>query len=220
MGRKQTEETKEKMRKSWTPERKHKQQKVWLGRKHTEETIAKMQESSHKANLVGKRFGRLIVISMVGVKNNQTTWLCRCDCGGFVETRGASLVAGYTKSCGCLKRAGNPKHGFSRTAEYKMFMGAKHHAIKLGTPFNLSIEDILIPEECPVLGIPLVRGVGKQSDSSPSLDRLVPKLGYIRGNVCVISNKANRLNNNATLEELNAITNWVATQLNKKARAA
>lgn len=36
----------------------------------------------------------------------------------------------------------------------------------------------------------------------PSLDKIIPKLGYVKGNVWVVSNKANRIKSNATIEEL------------------
>ena len=82
MGRKHTEETKEKMRGCWNKERRDNQRKVWLGKKHTEETKEKMKQSSHKADLIGKRFGKLLVVSLVGVgKGRQTIWLCDCECG-------------------------------------------------------------------------------------------------------------------------------------------
>ena len=60
-----------------------------------------------------------------------------------------------------------------------------------------------IPEKCPVLGIPL-GGVTSRggSDNSPSVDRIIPENGYIRGNVRIISKRANVLKNNGTLDEL------------------
>ena len=64
-----------------------------------------------------------------------------------------------------------------------------------------------VPEFCPVLGIKLVpynNGSGFHIDS-PSLDRIKPELGYIKGNVRVISNRANLLKNNATVEELEKV---------------
>lgn len=69
-------------------------------------------------------------------------------------------------------------------------------------PFNLEPKDIVIPTECPVLGIPLKRGEGAITDHSPTLDRITPEKGYVRGNVLVISNKANRMKSTATSQEL------------------
>lgn len=49
--------------------------------------------------------------------------------------------------------------------------------------------------------------------SSPSLDRLRPELGYVRGNICVISNLANRIKSNATsAEELEHVAAWMRSQ--------
>jgi len=83
-----------------------------------------------------------------------------------------------------------------------------------GTPFNLILADIFIPDYCPVLGIKLQRGVGVggAQDSSPSVDCCIPRLGYIRGNVAVISYKANRIKTDATLEELERVVDWVKSR--------
>lgn len=76
---------------------------------------------------------------------------------------------------------------------------------KSNIPFNLTIEDIFIPEYCPVLNIELKVGDGKTHDNSPSLDRIVPELGYVKGNVMVVSHKANRIKNNAKTYELKRV---------------
>lgn len=74
--------------------------------------------------------------------------------------------------------------------------------------------DVTIPELCPVLGIPMKinKGCSTSRDSSPSIDRFVPALGYVLGNVCVISLKANRIKNNGTPEELMAVALWYANK--------
>jgi len=80
-------------------------------------------------------------------------------------------------------------------------------------PFNLTIDDIKIPEFCPVLGIRLRTGQsrinGKLPDNVPSLDRINPTKGYTKGNVAVISWRANHLKNNATEEELASILDYM-----------
>jgi len=71
---------------------------------------------------------------------------------------------------------------------------AKFRAKKYNLPFDLDISDVIVPEICPILGIKLVFGHSKGcQSSSPSLDRIVPSKGYVRGNVVVISFRANRL---------------------------
>jgi hypothetical protein len=67
-----------------------------------------------------------------------------------------------------------------------------------GIIFSLTIDDVSMPDFCPVLGIPLeFREKGKR-DNSPSVDRIVPSKGYVPGNVAVISFLANRLKSNCT----------------------
>ncbi|WP_422049716.1 hypothetical protein [Shimia sp.] len=95
----------------------------------------------------------------------------------------------------------------SRVAK-AMVRAAKARAAKAGVPFNITPEDISIPHSCPVLDIPLIVGSGKPTDNSPSLDRVVPALGYVRGNVLVISNRANRIKNNATVAELRQVADF------------
>lgn len=84
---------------------------------------------------------------------------------------------------------------------------AKHRAKKQGVPFDLSAEDVHIPHICPALGIRLQRNLGgrSQSASSPTLDRVVPSRGYVRGNVIVLSAKANAIKQNAGPDELEAV---------------
>lgn len=87
----------------------------------------------------------------------------------------------------------------------KLWHAAKTRAAKKKLPFNISPEDIVIPAVCPVLGIQIVRNKGNNGSrnaSSPSVDRIYPELGYIKGNVRVISLRANILKNNATLAEI------------------
>ena len=86
-----------------------------------------------------------------------------------------------------------------------MIYTAKHKAKKYGIPFNITKEDIEIPEYCPLLGIKLKVDSFKVIDESPSLDRVIPKNGYVKGNVWVISNKANRIKNDATIQEIETL---------------
>ena len=82
-----------------------------------------------------------------------------------------------------------------------MFFAAKSRAKKKDREFNLELSDITIPERCPILGVLLQYN----SDYAPSIDRIDSSKGYIKGNVRVISKRANVLKNNATIEELKAV---------------
>ena len=92
----------------------------------------------------------------------------------------------------------------------EMLSQARKRAKKDNVPFNLTPEDIQIPELCPVLLKPLVRKVGKgPSPWSPSLDKIIPSKGYVVGNVMIMSHRANVMKNAATPEELLLFATWV-----------
>jgi hypothetical protein len=94
---------------------------------------------------------------------------------------------------------------------------ARKRARARGVPFDLQSTDVVVPERCPVLGVALKLEAGPFSDNSATLDRIVPELGYVRGNVAVISSRANTLKSNASLAELAALHGYVAANLNSVA---
>ena len=90
----------------------------------------------------------------------------------------------------------------------RIYSRVKCRAKRDGITFNLDVDDIIIPEYCPVLGFKLVTNIGKGSGyhwDSASLDKIKPELGYVKGNVRVISSRANLLKNDATVEELEKV---------------
>ena len=86
-----------------------------------------------------------------------------------------------------------------RPIEQRIYSAAKARATRRGLPFNLELSDIKIPSHCPILGIPLVSVVGcgmgsiKARNNSPSIDRIDNTKGYVKGNVIIISMRANNL---------------------------
>ncbi len=82
---------------------------------------------------------------------------------------------------------------------------ARRNSKRRGEECNLEIEDIVIPEYCPLLGIKLDTSSGSKQDTSPSVDRIDSSKGYTRENVWIISQRANRIKNNSTIEELRMI---------------
>lgn len=84
-----------------------------------------------------------------------------------------------------------------------MYWRAKKRAIEYNLPFNIELSDIVIPTHCPYLKIELtnIQGKGRQP-FNPSLDKIIPELGYVKGNIEIISNKANIMKSNATHLEL------------------
>lgn len=91
-----------------------------------------------------------------------------------------------------------------------MLATAKARAKKKGLDFELEIDDIHIPTHCPILEVELTNIQGKGIvGTNPSLDRIDNSLGYIKGNVHVISDLANRMKSNATKEELLAFARGI-----------
>ena len=84
---------------------------------------------------------------------------------------------------------------------------ARRRALKSGTPFDLRPEDVVVPVYCPALGVRLERNHGgkAQGKRSPTLDRIDPKKGYVRGNVIVLSAKANQMKSTGSPEELERV---------------
>jgi hypothetical protein len=69
----------------------------------------------------------------------------------------------------------------------------------------------VVPERCPVLGIPLAVSTRRCSAGSPTLDRIDSRLGYVQGNVIVVSFRANTIKSDSTLEELAAVLRFYTT---------
>ena len=85
---------------------------------------------------------------------------------------------------------------------------ARHRANKLGIVCTITPADLALPTVCPVLGIPIIRGK-KRTDNSPSLDRIIPSLGYVPGNVRIISFRANAIKRDATAGELRKVAEYI-----------
>ena len=86
---------------------------------------------------------------------------------------------------------------------------AKQRAKLKNVPFDITADDIEVPEFCPILGLQLVVNEGHAKDNSMTIDRIVPELGYVKGNVAIISFKANTIKNNASIEDLEKVLLWL-----------
>lgn len=144
-----------------------------------------------KNNLIGKRFGRLLITRPVFKEEDgkQFKWECICDCGNVVKVRRTSLVDGITKSCGCLK-----KERFG--AKFQNWKGCGcisggfmyryiSHAKRRGIKFNLKVTDLydlLIKQnsKCSLTGKDLWFDRQK---TNASLDRIDSSKPYKKGNV-------------------------------------
>lgn len=97
-----------------------------------------------------------------------------------------------------------------------MIARARQRARDKNLPFDIDHEYIrsIVPSHCPVFGTKLEwscrrSDVNRALPNSPSLDRIDPSRGYVKGNVWIISNKANTIKSNASHEELKLLTKAV-----------
>ncbi len=80
-------------------------------------------------------------------------------------------------------------------------------------PFDLTEYDFEIPQNCPILGLRLEPSEGRATDTPPSLDRIIPELGYVPENVSVISWRANRIKADGTASEHEEIASFMRKRL-------
>lgn len=193
----------------------------WYSAKRGEKKLCK-NKHLHSDMQVGSRFGRLTIVAFEkreivtsnGVENRGYA-ICDCACGanGF-SALPERLRDGSTQSCGCyLREATGDRfrtHGRTDSREFDLWAAAKERADKSGTPFDIELNDIKIPDVCPVLGIKIDMrlGRGRRQPDSPSLDKFIPGKGYTKGNIQVISWRANWLKNNGTVEEWVKLAEW------------
>lgn len=103
----------------------------------------------------------------------------------------------------------------SRDWRHAIYRHAQARAEKLGLPFDgIAVLELLSnpPDRCPVFGMEFTPGGGRKR-STPSIDRIVPSLGYARGNIALISLHANRIKNSATVAEIRAVADWLESQV-------
>lgn len=97
---------------------------------------------------------------------------------------------------------------YRKDPAYYLWRTAKVRAKALGVPFEITVEDVVLPDLCPILQVP-INVLASDWQSGASLDKVDNTLGYIPGNVRVISRKANRLKADATLEQIERIAMYM-----------
>ena len=121
----------------------------------------------------------------------------RIQADGFMQEQWASPEAWLRKRIGHAYR-----HAIDR-------------ALERGMPFNVSIGHLveIFPKDyrCPILGTLMEWGKGGGKRTSPSIDRIDPKKGYVEGNLVWISDRANTMKSDGTLEEHELIVRWMKT---------
>lgn len=84
----------------------------------------------------------------------------------------------------------------------RMLANSKKRALKENLEFSLIREDIIIPEFCPLLEIPIFPGTKGNYLNSPSIDRVNNNLGYVKENIRIVSSLANTMKNCASKDQL------------------
>jgi hypothetical protein len=190
-----------------------------------------------RMDLTGKKFNRLTVLGkakVVGQKGQQVQrWDCMCECGTNTNVRTAALKNGQVKSCGCLRGVNQrgvnnyrvrefiAKYGEwipSKTYWYARSKQIIYRAKKTNTPIEFEsayeLTRYLESQEvdiCPVFNEKLTNNPvnGRAHHWTPSVDRVDPHKGYVRGNMQIISNLANVMKNDATPDLLYKFALWV-----------
>lgn len=123
-------------------------------------------------------------------------------------------------------RAANPdlyaaqrkRNGDSRAERYRknpayyLWRTARLRAKAEGLPFEIEVNDVIVPDTCPITGAK-IDVLTSNYESGASLDRVVNELGYVKGNVRVISRKANRLKQDATIEQVERILAYMKGEI-------
>jgi hypothetical protein len=107
-------------------------------------------------------------------------------------------------------RRGRTKKWIVETPEQYLHYTAYRRAKAKKLDFDIEPSDLIIPECCPILKFKLAEYTDKdRRDLRPSVDRIDSSKGYIKGNIAVISGKANRMKQDATIEDLEAILKYM-----------
>lgn len=94
----------------------------------------------------------------------------------------------------------------------RLVCNARARALLLGIAFDIDAEYLrtIMPDECPVLGYKFVYDSSYPVAASLTLDQYRPRGGYTKGNVYLLSHKANAIKNDGTFEEHKRILEWMA----------
>lgn len=126
------------------------------------------------------------------------------DFYGHPQTRDRKCP--FCRSCASKSACSRLKKRKKADPIYRLLISAKGNARNRGHEYAITRADIVIPKHCPYLGIILdlsgegTSGVGNLS--APSIDRIDSSKGYIPGNIQIISLLANRMKQDATIEQL------------------
>jgi len=165
-------------------------------------------------DLVGNKYGRLLVERFMGTGTGGALWECSCDCGNTSVVRRGDLLSGKTRSCGCLAlETRRIEHGLS--AFNKVLNSYKQHARRRGYSWGLSKEEFksLTQQPCKYCGQPPSNYCGEKAQCKnggytyTGIDRVDNTKGYFLSNVVPCCGVCNRAKDTQTEEDF---LSWVS----------
>ena len=162
------------------------------------------------AELIGKKFGRLTVVSEYGRnKAMNVVWLCSCDCGNCTTVTTALLNTGNTRSCGCLQKdfyKNNTMEKGSAMA-HRVYRRYKRNADSGNRNFSIAYEDFLlvVKKNCYYCNNPPSNTANDPGCNGEfiynGIDRVDNTKGYIIDNIVPCCGPCNVAKNNMSLEQ-------------------
>ena len=172
--------------------------------------------------LLGQRFGHLVVLSKAERRRDRTAWFCVCDCGREHCATTQDLVAGNTKSCGCLRAKVAPTNARplpEGVASMNSLVGVyRRRAKERGYCFELSADEAstLFRSNCFYCGAPPSQVVaGKTYNGSfvyNGLDRVDNDRGYTLENTVACCGPCNSSKKAVTLQQVVKIYEFARAQ--------
>ena len=133
-------------------------------------------------------------------------------------TKDYYVINGYAlRFCKSCTNEKHLKRLHKLSVEARLLRSAKSSAKRKNLELDISIDDIVVPEVCPILGIELNKEVSQRGGqaNSPSIDRIDSSKGYVKGNIWVISLKANRNKGDFTLPQLENMVKLIKKHMAK-----
>ena len=137
---------------------------------------------------------------------------------GWTDSEGGKR---FTTCAQCEKDRFNKRYRVNPIPQ--LISGFRNRAKKQNVPFNLTVDDMkdLIKNAadiCPALGVKMkiAKLYANDSNYSPSFDRIDPKKGYTKNNIVIVSNRANRIKSDATVDEIRKVADFYEKLLKDK----